>query len=347
MSSKTAFVIDDSKSARIMLSRMLKKSEYEVTQFESGDEFLSQKDDVALPDFIFMDHMMPGSDGLDTTRQLRVDQRFNNVPVFMYTSKEGEAYLTEALESGAVGVLPKPASSEQLSAVLSYEPNIAIEPAQVEAPPETAIEPQRVIKPEPLIEPKPAIELAEEIEDAEAVKEYERQAVVLLETQKDIGSVKDELSSLTKLLTSLESKLTDIDEQVKTSHRDENHGGHVTQDAMSAAVKQLNKQFDDKLANVASDVSNKLANVSLSTQEKNALKTEFEGLTSRIAQDKAERVAASQAEAAGAKVAAAQSEIITRQAMQQLEASTKSTKIISLVCLVVAAISLGLHFISM
>lgn len=331
MSSKTAFVIDDSKSARVMLSRMLKKSEYEVTQFESGDDFLSQKDTVSTPDFIFMDHMMPGSNGLDTTRQLRVDQRFNSVPVFMYTSKEGDDYLAEALDCGASGILPKPASSEQLAAALSYAASTTTPPSE-QAPLQTSVS-----------EPKPANNQELEIEDEEAVKELERQALLLLETQKDLGAIKDELSALTKVLTNLESKMSHIDERVKASQKEEGHGGHVTQDAMSAAVKQLNKQFDDKLAHVTADVSTKISNVTLSTDEKNALKAEFEGLTTQIAQDKAERVAASQAEAAGAKVAAAQSEIITRQAMQEIQASVKTPKIISFVCLAVAIAALALH----
>ncbi|MBV1884278.1 MAG: response regulator [Pseudomonadales bacterium] len=118
MSVEHALVVDDSKSARVMLSRLLSKGGMNVDLAESAEEALeylkSQK-----PDVVFMDHMMPGMDGLEATRKITQDPSTASIPVVMYTSKEGAEYLAEAKSSGAIGVLPKPAKSPQITEVLS------------------------------------------------------------------------------------------------------------------------------------------------------------------------------------------------------------------------------------
>ena len=92
---ETALVVDDSKSARIMLSRMVQKVGLEVNMVESGEEAIAYLAANPHPDVIFMDHMMPGMDGLQTTQQITGDPATANIPVFMYTSKEGEEYEAE------------------------------------------------------------------------------------------------------------------------------------------------------------------------------------------------------------------------------------------------------------
>ncbi|UCE77836.1 MAG: response regulator, partial [Gammaproteobacteria bacterium] len=59
---KRALVVDDSKSARLVLRRMLEKHGIAVETVESARaalDFLGNQ----RPDVIFMDHMMPGMDG--------------------------------------------------------------------------------------------------------------------------------------------------------------------------------------------------------------------------------------------------------------------------------------------
>lgn len=118
MALETALIVDDSKSARVMLSRLLGKKGLSVDLVESADEafdYLASK----TPDVVFMDHMMPGTDGLTATRRISKDPSTAQVPVVMYTSKEDPAYLQEALSAGAVGVLPKPAKSSTVDKILA------------------------------------------------------------------------------------------------------------------------------------------------------------------------------------------------------------------------------------
>ncbi len=58
MGAKRALIVDDSKSARVFLSRILEKYEIDVDSVENAEaaiEFLGSH----RPDVIFMDHMRP------------------------------------------------------------------------------------------------------------------------------------------------------------------------------------------------------------------------------------------------------------------------------------------------
>lgn len=106
MQGKRALVVDDSKSARVVLSRMLEKYGIEVDSAESAETALEYLKDHH-PDVIFMDHLMPGMDGLQAVREIKANPELASIPVMMYTSQEGEIYGGQARASGAIGVLPK------------------------------------------------------------------------------------------------------------------------------------------------------------------------------------------------------------------------------------------------
>ena len=106
MPGKPALVVDDSKSARVVLSRMLEKYGILVDSADSAEaalEYLKGR----RPDVIFMDHLMPGMDGLQAVREIKAQPDLAAIPIMMYTSQEGEIYGGQARASGAVGVLPK------------------------------------------------------------------------------------------------------------------------------------------------------------------------------------------------------------------------------------------------
>jgi len=72
MAARRALVVDDSKSARVVLSRMLEKYGIEVDPADSAEtalEYLKEHH----PDVIFMDHLMPGMDGLQAVREIKAN----------------------------------------------------------------------------------------------------------------------------------------------------------------------------------------------------------------------------------------------------------------------------------
>ncbi|MEO8064218.1 MAG: response regulator [Pseudomonadota bacterium] len=106
MSAKRALVVDDSKSARAFLSRILERHEIAVDAAESAEaaiDYLTRH----KPDVIFMDHMMPGMDGFQAVQSIKNNPRTSTIPILMYTSQEGDLYLGQARVLGAEGVLPK------------------------------------------------------------------------------------------------------------------------------------------------------------------------------------------------------------------------------------------------
>jgi CheY-like chemotaxis protein len=99
-------VVDDSRSARISLQKLLEKYHIAVDFAESGEEALDYLKHH-LVDVIFMDHSMPGMDGLETVVAIKSNPRTATIPVMMYTATEGEVYVSQARALGAIGVLPK------------------------------------------------------------------------------------------------------------------------------------------------------------------------------------------------------------------------------------------------
>ena len=117
MSAKRALVVDDSKSARVVLSRMLEKYGIEVATADSAESALERLGQDH-PDVVFMDHLMPGMDGLEAVRIMKSDPAMAAIPVVMYTSQEGELYVGRAKAIGAVGVLPKTVKPIDVTKVL-------------------------------------------------------------------------------------------------------------------------------------------------------------------------------------------------------------------------------------
>ncbi len=114
---KTALIVDDSRSARVVLKKMLQAHEIGVDTAESAEDALIYLSDHR-PDVIFMDHLMPGMDGFEAVSAIKNNPDTATIPIMMYTSQEGELYVGQARALGAVGVLPKQVEPVEVSKVL-------------------------------------------------------------------------------------------------------------------------------------------------------------------------------------------------------------------------------------
>jgi CheY-like chemotaxis protein len=120
MQTKTALVVDDSRVARLTLSKLLQAQGFSVLEQGSGEEALQWlQQAVPVPDIIFMDVMMPGIDGLAATREIKAVSALSAIPVVVCTGKDSEADLQQALASGAAAVLSKPPAAEALTQLLA------------------------------------------------------------------------------------------------------------------------------------------------------------------------------------------------------------------------------------
>ena len=128
-SSKCALVVDDSKSARVVLRKMLEKHSLHVEAAASAEQaidFLSRHS----PDIIFMDHMMPGMDGFQAVQHIKDNPNTAMIPIVMYTSQNGEVYVGQARALGAVDVLAKDIQPTELQKVLKRLNLIEPEPEE-------------------------------------------------------------------------------------------------------------------------------------------------------------------------------------------------------------------------
>ena len=118
MTMKRALVVDDSKAARLSLKRLLSDYDLDIELAASGEEALEYLKKHSV-DVVFMDHTMPGMDGLEAVSAIKANPKTATIPVMMYTTKEGEVYVGQARALGAVGVLPKNVQPHQLFEMLS------------------------------------------------------------------------------------------------------------------------------------------------------------------------------------------------------------------------------------
>ncbi|CAK0754777.1 two-component system, sensor histidine kinase and response regulator [Azospirillaceae bacterium] len=103
-----ALVVDDNQSARVIMADCLSNMGMNVTCVESGQAALTVLDSRVF-DVIMMDWRMPGMDGLETARRIRIDKGTTTAPIiFMVTAYGREQVVNEAEELGLHGVLVKP-----------------------------------------------------------------------------------------------------------------------------------------------------------------------------------------------------------------------------------------------
>jgi CheY-like chemotaxis protein len=117
MNIKKALVVDDSKVAHLTLRKLLIDRGVEVDWVGSGEDCIKYLDSKK-PDIIFMDVMMPGMDGFETTRSITGKNPQGLAPIIMCSANATDEDKRDARESGAVGFLSKPYTPEQLDDVL-------------------------------------------------------------------------------------------------------------------------------------------------------------------------------------------------------------------------------------
>ena len=106
-------VVDDILPNVKLLEAKLRAEYYDVITANSGQEAL----DSAIenrPDLILLDVMMPGMDGYETIRNIRLNKQFEDLPVIAVTANAMPGDKDKCLEAGANDYLAKPIDIDQL-----------------------------------------------------------------------------------------------------------------------------------------------------------------------------------------------------------------------------------------
>lgn len=110
-------IADDDPYNAKALAALLAREPYRL-EFASDGPQAVEKALRLLPDAILLDVMMPGLDGFEVCRKLRLDPRLSEVPILMVTALDDRESRLRGLEAGADDFLSKPVDSLELRARL-------------------------------------------------------------------------------------------------------------------------------------------------------------------------------------------------------------------------------------
>ncbi|MEM7536532.1 MAG: hybrid sensor histidine kinase/response regulator [Chloroflexota bacterium] len=116
-SQSTILIVDDNPTNLRVLLDYLKSLGFKTLIATSGDRALKQLDRFKPgqePDLILLDVMMPGIDGFETCRQLKQNEKTQDIPVIFMTALSDTADKVKAFEVGAVDYVTKPFQQEEV-----------------------------------------------------------------------------------------------------------------------------------------------------------------------------------------------------------------------------------------
>jgi CheY-like chemotaxis protein/DNA-binding CsgD family transcriptional regulator len=112
---KTVLIVDDLPANVDVVLGFLVEAGYRVLVSDSGYRALEQLART-LPDIILLDLMMPGLDGIETCKRIKVNPEWSHIPVIMMTAADELSKKLAAFKAGAVDFVTKPVQPEEVQA---------------------------------------------------------------------------------------------------------------------------------------------------------------------------------------------------------------------------------------
>ena len=110
---KTILLIEDEIELQQNLKEILEFNKFEVNTAENSKEALQILNKKKF-DLIISDIMMPHMDGISFLKELKKDNKYNNVPFIFLTAKVSHEDIRIGMDSGADDYLTKPVSGQML-----------------------------------------------------------------------------------------------------------------------------------------------------------------------------------------------------------------------------------------
>src|SRR6185437_15527384 len=109
-------VVDDELAMLRYMRTLMELEGHRVETASSGSDALEKMNQELKPDFVFLDLLMPGLDGLETLEQLR--RLDSTLKVIMLSCVQDSRKVAQAIRLGAVDYVNKPFSKQDLDAVI-------------------------------------------------------------------------------------------------------------------------------------------------------------------------------------------------------------------------------------
>jgi CheY-like chemotaxis protein len=117
---KKILLVDDSKTALLMTTMILKKGHYDLVTAEDGEDAL-RRTAAEQPDLILMDVVMPKMTGFEACRELRRQAATRAIPIILLTTRGELDNVENGFASGCTDYVTKPIDSlVLLSKVKNY-----------------------------------------------------------------------------------------------------------------------------------------------------------------------------------------------------------------------------------
>ena len=116
-----ALVVDDSRGARILLSKILIKFGFDIHDEPLAVSALQHLETESQTyDIAFVDVFMPEMNGIEFVRAVRQKPELDQMFLLMVTSDASEGRMIEAMEAGADEYLIKPVDEQALKLKLEF-----------------------------------------------------------------------------------------------------------------------------------------------------------------------------------------------------------------------------------
>ena len=115
---RNVLVVDDGEDNRALLCTMLGDLGFDCQEAQNGLEAL-QSAQRSRPDLILMDLKMPGMDGFEATRTIRLIEPLKDVPVIVISANIAEDSVVQCLAAGANAFLSKPVEQCELLRIMA------------------------------------------------------------------------------------------------------------------------------------------------------------------------------------------------------------------------------------
>jgi DNA-binding NarL/FixJ family response regulator len=111
--SPVVLVVDDAPQSLGALCASLEAEGYTVLVARDGESALARLD-LATPDAILLDALMPGLSGFETCRRIKQDPALSHIPVIFMTGLSETPHIVEGFESGGVDYVVKPVRAQEV-----------------------------------------------------------------------------------------------------------------------------------------------------------------------------------------------------------------------------------------
>jgi signal transduction histidine kinase len=106
-------IVDDDPLSANLIRRYLAGSEHSLVPVPSGEQAVDLATRL-VPDLVILDMMLPGIDGVETTRRLKAGAYGRFLPIILVTSATEQSIKLQALKAGADEFLTKPVDAQEL-----------------------------------------------------------------------------------------------------------------------------------------------------------------------------------------------------------------------------------------